>query len=80
MILLASKKMTPLYFYLKIHPKIGDKTIITTENVNEFIDIKVALCSDGIILLRTTSVRISIKLSENDPIQAPTIIRYGFLV
>lgn len=57
-----------------------DITIITSENVNELTDIRVARCFDGIISFKITSVRTSKKSSENEPIKPPRIIMYGLPV
>ena len=57
-----------------------DITIITSENVNELTDIKVARWPDGIMSFRMTSVRTSKKSSTNEPTPPPTIMTYGFPV
>ena len=44
-----------------------DITIITNENVKEFTEISVALCSDGIISFNRMSVRTSRKSSAKEP-------------
>ena len=54
-----------------------DITIITNENVKEFTEISVALCSDGIISFNRMSVRTSRKSSAKEPTKPPRIIRYG---
>lgn len=57
-----------------------DITIITSENVNELTDIRVARCFDGIISFKITSVRTSKKSSENEPIKPLRIMMYGLPV
>ena len=61
-----------------IPPITVDSTIMTSENIKEFTEISVALCSDGIMSFKMTSVRTSRKSSENAPINPPHIIRNGF--
>ena len=51
--------------------------IITNENVKEFTEISVALCSDGIISFNRMSVLTSRKSSAKEPAKPPRIIRYG---
>ena len=63
-----------------IHPIHVDNTIITIENRKELTDINVALCFDGIISFKMTSVLTSRKSSANAPTNPPRIMRPGFPV
>jgi hypothetical protein len=45
-----------MFPYANIIPNIGESTIITMEKAKELTDIRVALWSDGIIVLRSISV------------------------
>ena len=58
-----------------IHPNTVERTIIIIEKTNEFTDISVARCLDGIVSLSRISVRTSRKSSEKDPINPPKTIR-----
>ena len=60
-----------------IHPNTVERTIIIMEKTNEFTDISVARCLDGIMSLSRISVRTSRKSSEKDPINPPKTIRAG---
>ena len=67
----------PCKIYYIILPINVDITIITNENVKEFTEISVALCSDGIISFNRMSVRTSRKSSAKEPANPPRTIRYG---
>ena len=54
-----------------IHPNTVERTIIIIEKTNEFTDISVARCLDGIMSLSRISVRTSRKSSEKDPTNPP---------
>ena len=60
-----------------IHPNTVERTIIIIEKTNEFTDISVARCLDGIMSLSRISVRTSRKSSEKDPINPPKTIWAG---
>ena len=60
-----------------IHPNTVERTIIIIEKTNEFTDISVARCLDGIMSLSRISVRTSRKSSEKDPTNPPKTIRTG---
>ena len=64
-----------IYHIEKKYPASGDITIIMTENVNDDMDIRVALCSDGNIPLSFASVLIWIASSDMDDINPPITIR-----
>ena len=60
-----------------IHPNTVERTIIIIEKTNEFTDISVARCLDGLMSLSRISVRTSSKSSEKDQITPPKTIRAG---